>query len=169
MAHKKVTSEQQNYMQYKVDDKKWDLDKLNEALNNYAKNAVEKAKIEEEMEKDKQKNFDILKKHGLVKKGENFETTIGGNNIVAYIYDKLKIKNTKEYYEYIKSHKLDFEKLTIPSLLYALKMAKVDPSYENLLKDMADKEITEKEEVNAIAVHGKKDSLKDTLKETERQ
>jgi len=169
MAHKKVTSEQQNYMQYKVDDKKWDLDKLNEALNNYAKNAVEKAKIEEEMEKDKQKIFDILKEHGLVKKGENFETTIGGNNIVAYIYDKLKIKDPNKYYEYIESHNLNLKDFTIPSLRNASKMAKEDPSYENVLKDMADKEITEKEEVNAIAVHGKKDSLKDTLKETERQ
>jgi len=169
MAHKRVTAEQQNYKQYKVDDKKWYLDQLNEALNNYTKNAVEKAKIEEEMEKEKQVIFNILKELGLVKKGENFETTIGGNNIVAYIYDKLKIKNPKEYYEYIKSHKLDLEKFTIPSLWNASKMAKEDPSYENVLRDMADKEITEKEEVNAIAVHGKKDSLKDALKGTERQ
>jgi len=169
MAHKRVTPEQQNYKQYKVDDEKWYRDQLNEALNKYTKNAVEKAKIEEEMEKEKQVIFNILKELGLVKKGKNFETTIGENNVVVYTYDKDEIKDSNKYYEYIESHNLNPKDFTIPSLWYALKRAKDDPLYQNVLRYMEDNGITEKKEVNAIAVHGKKDSLKDALKGTERQ
>ncbi len=146
--------------QTRVDDKKWYMEQLEEALNDFVKNSVQKEKCESMMEKDKKTIFSILRELSLVSPEENFSTVVGENNVVAYIYNKLEVKDREEFYRYLKEKNLDIEDFTTPSLWNASKNAKRDDNYAKILKDLSEKGITEPNEVEAIAVHGKRDSLR---------